>query len=93
MDKPIEEGCLVKIICPYEPVNGTIVEILFKSESDNGIPTWIMSEELEDRDGFMCTRISEQYLRRIDDDKELCTSWEDIKLISGWVPEHLKDVA
>ena len=95
MEKPIEEGCLAEIVgCNIIP-DGTVVEVLFKSNDFiDGDRVWTISEQFKNQNGLPSNRIVESLLRRLDDDgKELCTSWEDVKLISGWVPEHLKEVA
>ena len=95
MEKPIEEGCLVKIVGSNVVPEDTIVEVLFKAPDFKGMSIWIISEQFKNLSGNLTNKIAEKFLRRIDDDdgKELCTSWEDINLISGWVPEHLKEVA
>ena len=94
MEKSIQEGCLAEIIGSKVVPKGTVVEVMFKAQDYEGASTWIVSETFKNPDGKLTNRIVEDCLRRVDDDdKELCTSWEDVKLISGWVPEHLKEVA
>ena len=95
MEKPIQEGCLAEIV-GYHPIpDGTVVEVLFKTNDFIGEDrVWTISEHFKNHNDVLTNLIVESLLRRLDDDgKELCTSWEDVKLISGWVPEHLKEVA
>ncbi len=87
MEKPIEVGCWAEIRGSMTVADGTLVQVLFYSHEDEGMPTWVINKEFANPAGQMTDRCYEYFLHRVDgDDKELCTDWEDIMSTTGWDP-------
>ena len=94
MEKTIQEGCLAEIVGCNVISDGTVVEVLFKSKDFiDGDRVWTISEQFKNQNGESTNRIVENLLRRIDGDKELCVSWEDVELTTGWVPAERQEAA
>jgi len=93
MDKPIEAGCFAEIVGSSTVHDGTVVQVHFQAIDDGGVPAWYIDQEFENPDGIMTDRCYEHFLRRVDNDGELCTDWADIEFTTGWVPDKLHEPA
>lgn len=91
MALPIEVGCMAEIRGAKSVPDGTLVQVVFPSHEEEGMPTWVISEQFKNKDGLMSDRCFEHLLHRVDDDnsKELCTDWADVMLTTGWVPDEI----
>jgi len=103
MSKPIEAGCRAVIVNSIAGNDGIIVtvgEFIGEINGAFGARQWAIDKKLrgvgrvsgEER-GYQ-SHISEHQLRRIDDNEEKLSTWEEVEKVCGFIPaEHAVDSA
>lgn len=94
MAKSFKPGDIVRFVeCSTIP-EGAVAMICSPSPDYEGLRVWAVDEEFDNGYGIFSNLCLESIMRHVDDDgKELCTSWEDVKSVIGWVPSELVEEA